>query len=212
MPAQFTLFLRWPILARPIRNIRPTWTLCNHKPPTITTHTRRIPQPTPHTPNQPSKRKRRRHHRRLNDRQRPNTKPPLVHSFTTPPRQPDIGPNACTQDKENWPRIATQQKQWTLADYSCNGATAAHAALYLQLAVRNKDLGPNTKKLIISLGALQPDQQFKAAIQTLNLPPDLYTSYLQIIKNWLPTVAPNLIAHPTHAGQQHMAQAIANHL
>lgn len=125
---------------------------------------------------------------------------PLVHSFTTPPRQPDIGPNACTQDKENWPRIATQQKQWTLADYSCNGATAAHAALYLQLAVRNKDLGPNTKKLIISLGALQPDQQFKAAIQTLNLPPTYTPHTYKSLKTGSPPShqTPNSSPPPTN--------------
>lgn len=70
---------------------------------------------------------------------------PRVHSYTTPPREPDISPNGCNQDQENWPRIAAQQKQWSLADYSCNGAQAKQVATYLKQATDNKDLGPNTK-------------------------------------------------------------------
>lgn len=119
---------------------------------------------------------------------------PTVHSYTTPPREPAIGPNDCNQDQENWPRIAAQQKQWSLADYSCNGAQAKQVATYLKQAADNKDLGPNTKKLIISFGGLQKTEQLKTAIGTLNLPtlnPDLYTAYLTAIKNWLPTIAPN---------------------
>lgn len=119
---------------------------------------------------------------------------PLVHNYNTPPRQPDIGPNGCKQDKENWPRLVAQEKQWSFADYSCNGTEAAQVAFYLKKAVDNKDLGPNTKKLIISFGGLQKTEQLKTAIGTLNLPtlnPDLYTAYLTAIKTWLPTIAPN---------------------
>ena len=108
---------------------------------------------------------------------------PRVHSYTTPPREPAIGPNGCNQDQENWPRIAAQQKQWSLADYSCNGAQAKQVTTYLKQATDNKDLGANTKKLIISFGGLQKTEQLKTAIGTLNLPtpnPDLYLSLIHI--------------------------------
>lgn len=61
----------------------------------------------------------------------------------------------CVTDNQNWASVAANTAGLELADYSCNG-TSVQQPLYVESAIANGALGPDTQQVVFMYGGLDP--------------------------------------------------------
>ena len=116
----------------------------------------------------------------------------------------------CATDMENWPKIAGEQLNKTVGDWSCNGTGAVPGQLlaYLEAAIQYGDLGEGTEKVVLMYGGMDQVQWVDVAGQLIAKPatpntPSIFKSLVKQFTDRVHSVAPNaqvvLASYPEYA-------------
>ncbi|WP_295627656.1 GDSL-type esterase/lipase family protein [uncultured Corynebacterium sp.] len=116
---------------------------------------------------------------------------------TSGSRPTTVGAGGCTQDRDNWPRVASRILESSLADYSCNGLGRIP---FLDLtntvtdAANKGDLGEATRKVVIMYGGLDALQWVDTGTHVVGVAGSLPSGYHATIgeaTNRIRAAAPN---------------------
>lgn len=109
----------------------------------------------------------------------------------------------CRTDSENWPHVAARTAGLQLADYTCNG-TSIQLPDYVDSAIAQGDLGPETREVAIMYGLLDPraigDVAYSAGTNGQELSPSGFVTAMSNTVNQIRSAAPNakitLVSYP----------------
>lgn len=118
------------------------------------------------------------------------------------PSETPSRPN-CRTDSENWPHVAARTAGLQLADYTCNG-TSVQLPDYVDSAIAQGDLGPDTRQVAIMYGILDPrvigDVAYSSGTNGQELQQSAFVSALNDTVNRIRSAAPNakitLVSYP----------------